>query len=84
MTNHEAWLYAASWGSLVRSGDPGACMYGFDENFIVQSEDHRQRCLNHVEQVCKPMVVSNPDEYDENELEQLDNLISKLREAAVQ
>jgi hypothetical protein len=45
MTLKDAWLYAAQWGSFIRNGDPGACLYGFDESFRVQSEAHRADCL---------------------------------------
>jgi hypothetical protein len=38
----EFWLKAAEWSSYMSSGDPGACMYGFDETGAVQSEAHRQ------------------------------------------
>lgn len=48
----DAWGIAAQWGSAMTSGDPGACMYGFDERFCVQSEEHRAACLLWIEQ-CK-------------------------------
>src|SRR5258708_10126559 len=45
LTPHQAWLRAAGWGSYIRPGDTGACMYGFNERGVVQSEAHRQACL---------------------------------------
>ena len=80
MTNSDAWAYAASWGSYITSGDPGACLYGFDERFRVQSEEHRQDCL---EQMAnnRAYVVANPDDYESDELDQIDALIEKLKAA---
>lgn len=81
MTPHDAWLYAASWGSLTRSGDPGACMYGFNEHFRVQSERHRADCLRWIEEHCRPMVISHPGCYDENELDNMDAFVATLKAA---
>lgn len=80
MTNKEAWLYAASWGSCMNSGDPGACLYGFDESFTVQSEAHRANCI---EQMGgnREYVTANPGQYESNELEMIDSLIAKLQTA---
>lgn len=54
MTPKQAWLYAAQWGSAVRGGDPGACMYGFDERFAIQSPEHGRACLAWIESHCTP------------------------------
>lgn len=83
MDSYEAWLYAAQWGSYVRDGDPGACMYGFDENFLVQSEEHRRACLAHIEK-CKACVRANPEWYDDDELDKLDELAEAVRAAGVE
>ena len=82
MTPHEAWLYAASWGSYIRTGDPGACMYGFNEHFRVQSEQHRADCLAYLDD-CRTGVLEQPDWYEPNELHQLDELEAALRAAAL-
>lgn len=82
MTSEEAWLYAASWGSAVTSGDPGAIMYGFDEKFIMQSEDHRADVLAWMEK-CRPLVEKNPKEYDSDELENMARFIEAVRIAPV-
>jgi len=71
MTPYEAWLYAAQWGSAMRGGDPGACMYGFSEDFTMQSEEHRTDCLNWIDKECVPLVNENPELYDDDELEKL-------------
>lgn len=80
MSPKEAWLYAASWGSYMTSGDPGACMYGFDERFHVQSEAHRAQCL---EQMAdnRARVVEHPDDYDAGELASLDAFVMALKAA---
>lgn len=76
----QAWGYAATWGSFMKSGDPGACMYGFDETFAVQHEDHRQACLTWVEG-CRADVRRNPTAFERNELDQLTALEGALRSA---
>lgn len=83
MTNKEAWVYAAEWGSYMTSSDPGACMYGFNEQFVVQNENHRQRCIDWIENHCKPLVRANPQDFDEDEEMKLDMLKAKLLEAKV-
>lgn len=83
MTPHDAWLYAASWGSFIRSGDPGACMYGFDERFRVQSEAHRQACLAWIETECRPEVLAHPEQFDTDELDQMAAFVEALKEAPV-
>lgn len=80
MNPHNAWLYAASWGSYMTSGDPGACLYGFDERFHVQSEQHRADCIAQM-QDNRAYVLLNPEHYDEDEIEQIDDLIEALRSA---
>lgn len=76
-TNEQAYEYAAQWGSMVTNGDPGACMYGFSEDFTVQSESHRADCIAWM-QDCRKDVESNPANYDGDELEKIDMLIAKL------
>jgi len=80
MSSQEAWLYAAEWGSYMRDGDPGACMYGFSEDCRPQSEEHRKACLNWIDEQCVPAVKNAPQHYDEDELEKL----AALREYLVQ
>jgi len=80
MSPKDAWLYAASWGSYIRAGDPGACMYGFNENFHVQSEDHRAACLKYISD-CRLQVEANPDHYEPDELEQMDAFVAALKAA---
>lgn len=82
MTNEEAWLYAAQWGSYICDGDPGACMYGFNEDFLVQSESHRADCIAEMEQ-NRARVESEPHYYEDDEIEQIDALVEKLLTAKV-
>lgn len=58
-TPSQFWLVAASWGSYIRGGDPGACMYGFGESGRVQSEEHRRRCINWIDNHCLPGANQN-------------------------
>jgi hypothetical protein len=83
MTPRDAWLYAASWGSYIRSGDPGACMYGFDERGCVQSEKHRADVLAYVKAECRPIIVAHPRNFDRGELEKMDAFISYIEQAPV-
>jgi hypothetical protein len=82
MSNHEAWLYAASWGSYMTGGDPGACMYGFNESFLVQSEEHRQACLTWMEG-CRANVLASPANYEPDELESMASFVEALKLAKV-
>lgn len=80
MTPHDAWLYAATWGSYMSAGDPGACMYGFDEKFEVQSENHRAACLAEMEK-NRARVVALPEDFEPGELELLDDFVEALKRA---
>lgn len=82
MTSHEAWLYAATWGSYMSSGDPGAVMYGFDETFTMQSEEHRADVLEWMKK-SRELVKKRPSEYDADELENMDRFIAAVRIAPV-
>lgn len=83
MTPKDAWLYAASWGSYVHNGDPGAVMYGFSEDCRPQSEKHRQAVIEYCQE-CRQSILENPDMYDdENELEVMDAFIGFIKERSV-
>ena len=85
LTPKKFWETAASWGSFMTSGDPGACMYGFDERGVVQSEDHRAECIAYIEKECRAAAKVNgaagEDEAAQNR--ELDALIGYLRGAPV-
>ena len=81
MSSKEAWLYAASWGSYIRSGDPGVCMYGFSEDCLPQSEDHRERVIKYCEQVCIPIIQEDPNQYDEDELDKMNKFLKYIKQA---
>jgi len=86
MTPKEFWLAAASWGSAMTSGDPGACMYGFSENGVVQSEQHRQDCIQWIETECRKAALANAAA-GENLAEQtaeLDAMLEYLKTAPVE
>lgn len=88
MTPEDFWGRAALWGSYMTGGDPGACMYGFDERGAVQSEEHRKDCIEWLHVSCRDMVLHR--EYDnteedaatlEDDLAEIDALIEYLRTA---
>jgi hypothetical protein len=85
MTPKEFWLAAAEWGSFNNSGDPGACLYGFDEKGLVRSEDHRRDCIEHINGECRKAAAANgaagEDEVEQNS--QLDALLEYLAAAPV-
>jgi hypothetical protein len=77
MTGREFWERAAQWGSYMRAGDPGACLYGFDERGYVQSEDHRQACIRYLDGDCRAAAKLNEDPVSDNR--EIDALIEYLR-----
>jgi len=83
MKPYEAWLYAASWGSYMTNGDPGACMYGFSEDCRPQSERHRADCLAWIDTECLPAVRENPQGFDDDEESKLLDLRAYLAGAPV-
>lgn len=80
MSSSAALEYAASWGSYMTAGDPGACMYGFGDYFVLQSEQHRADCLAYM-QDCRKIVQERPGDYEEGELSQLDEFVETLQKA---
>jgi hypothetical protein len=83
-----AWGYAAQWGSYMTAGDPGACMYGFNEHFRVQNEEHRQRSIKWMQDARQQVEtrMDHPDwdgVYEEDELENIDQLIDFLQRAEI-
>lgn len=83
MSPYEAWGYAATWGSMMTSGDPGACMYGFDESCRPQSEEHRRDVLAWMKD-CRANVVASPANYDADELHKLDAFVRHMESAQVE
>lgn len=82
MSPYDAWLYAASWGSYMTSGDPGACMYGFDEKFVMQSEQHRADVLEQMK-ANRAYVEANRKDYAADELDQIDSFVETVKAAPV-
>lgn len=68
------WARAATYGSMITNGDPGACMYTFDEDGIVRSEEHRSECIAWLE------GFPNPDPEEQREIA---DLLEYLREAPI-
>lgn len=85
MTPKQFWETAASWGSAMTSGDPGACMYGFDEKGLVQSEQHRADCINWIEKECRKAAIANvsPEQSLDELNAELDALVAYLRTAPI-
>lgn len=85
MTPKQFWETAATWGSFQASGDPGACMYGFDEKGLVQSEEHRADCIKWIENDCRKAAIINAHagESLEEQNAELDALLAYLKTAPV-
>lgn len=81
MNAKTAWLYAASWGSFMHSGDPGACMYGFSEDCRPQSEEHRANVLAYIGCHCRPRVLERPADFPRDELRQMDRFVAFIAAA---
>lgn len=63
LTPRQAFDVAASWGSYMHAGDPGACFYGFHLNDArPQSERHRAQCLAYLDSVCIPAAWAYADD----------------------
>ena len=82
MTPRQAWLYAATWGSYMTGGDPGAVMYGFDERFAVQDEGHRADVLAWIAG-CVADVAADPARFAANEVAKLEELRAAVEAAPV-
>ena len=76
---------AAQWGSFVTNGDPGACLYGFGDDGLVQDEDHRKACLEYIEAHCRKAADTNVASGDEPEgqHDQLDAMVEYLKSCPV-
>lgn len=84
MTPEQAWVIAAQWGSYISAGDPGACMYGFNAKGVVQSELHRQQCLDWIDNHCRNAADINIAAGDsDNDHAELDALRAYLVAAPV-
>ena len=84
MHPYDASEYAATWGSYMTAGDPGACMYGFNDSCRPQSEEHREDVINWLETECRPLVLEYPGDYAADELEQMDEFLAYIRTAPVE
>jgi len=86
MTGEQFWLKAAQRGSYMTAGDPGACLYGFDERGEVQSEEHRAACIRYLNTSCRAIAKRADDDQDvlcrPNEHE-IEDLIAYLRTAPI-
>lgn len=75
MSPREAWLFAASWGSLIGDGSDGdgPAMYGYSEDCRPQHEAHRAASLRHIED-CLAIVAESPQHYNKTEPRKLRQL----------
>ena len=81
MTAGEFAYAASQWGSYMSAGDPGACMYGFDDSGHVQSEEHRQACIDWINNHCRSAADMNDD--PESDHRRLDDMLAYLRPAPI-
>jgi hypothetical protein len=71
LTPAQAFAIASQWGSLIRSGDPGAVFYTFPLNDARPlSEDHRRQCVAYCESLLDgpPRYETHNDIMDRAEL----------------
>lgn len=80
MEAYEVAGFCATWGSYMTGGDPGACMYGYDDSGRPQTRSHRDDSIEWLEG-CKLNVKANPDDFDDDELDKIDSCIAYLKEA---
>lgn len=78
---HEFAYLVSAWGSYMHGGDPGACLYGFDSRGVVQSEEHRADCIEHLNTHCRESALLNDDPAEDQA--EIDQLIAYLRTAPV-
>lgn len=82
MERYEVQGFAATWGSYMTGGDPGACMYGFDETGYPQNETHKADCIAYM-QKNRERVAENPADYDDDELDKIDAFIALMQDSPV-
>ena len=94
MEPEEAYAYAAQWGSCMRDGDPGACMYGFNADCRPQNSKHRGNCIKWMLK-CRMQVEhtmaeykkagyeAEEHDYSDDELEKIDAWIAYIKTAEV-
>jgi len=79
MTPFEFFVASANWGSYMSAGDPGACMYGFDETGLPQSEEHCRACISWLSCECRVAALANED--PETDLAEIEEMIAYLEAA---
>jgi len=75
LDDHTLWLKCAEWGSLMRSGDPGACMYGFTGDSGFQSPEHARAVVDYVEQDCVPLAATERYGHGDEDRQDLQNIL---------
>lgn len=81
LTPEQFWNQVSQWGSYMRAGDPGACLYTFDERGLVQSEEHRTTCIARLDGHCRQAATLNDDPKADNAM--IDELVAYLRAAPI-
>jgi hypothetical protein len=79
LTPEKFWIQAAQWGSDMRDGDPGSCLYTFDERGLVQSEPHRAQCIAWLDGRCRSAAALKEDLVADNAM--IDELLADHRAA---
>lgn len=88
MEYYEVAGFTATWGSYMTAGDPGACMYGFDDTGRPQTENHKADSIAWLEG-CKLNVLADPENFTDeetgqdadDELEKIARCIAFLKDA---
>ena len=84
MEKEEAVRIASLWGSYMRAGDPGICMYGLSTTGKVQSQAHRQELLHYIDEHCLKQPDDPDRQNDPEDLEELRRLRRYIKTVAVE
>lgn len=81
---YDVFEIASMWWSVMTWGDPGVCLYAFGSTGKVQSEEHRQQCLEYIKKHCEPLAQERNDDETEQNLADLERLAEYIREADIE
>ncbi len=73
LDNRALWVATAKWGSFMHAGDPGQCMYAFNERSGFVSRKHAQQVIDWCETHCMP------DAQDIRDRQELADIVATAR-----
>jgi hypothetical protein len=72
------------WWSVMTWSDPGVCLYALGSTGRVQSEEHRQQCIDYITNKCIPIAQERDDEETDADIVQLEDLLDYIRNADIE